>query len=325
MLTQDQIDQFHRDGFLPVSGVFSTEEVNRLREAAEAVQTDGIAARGDGHGYREVNGTKQYYRTDGVLWDREPAFRETTVHPDLLAAVGQCLGRPFMPVNNSLVVKMPKSGVAIPWHQDPPYLSRTGWCDGRVGPEPRAETYPIPNFDCDIYLDPATLENGCLYAIAGHHLVGHVDIDRFTQDELFEHPLSAPLEMEPGDVLLHAVTAPHGSRPNESDGMRRIFYIHFMARAVMVELYESWFADGVDGARGFGQDALDRAQRMLDDRRSAGLALPGGDASPVTLTPDGFTFTGAPGTLPDHWARLAAAISPETAKARKNLTLGARP
>jgi len=322
MLTQDQIDQFHRDGFLAVRGVFSDQEVRALRDAAEAVQADGIAGIGDGHGYREVDGEKQYYRTDGVLWDREAAFRAATVHPDLLTAVGQCMGHPFMPVNNSLVVKMPKSGVAIPWHQDPPYLSPTGWGDGRVGPEPRSETYPVPNFDCDIYLDPATLENGCLYAIAGHHLVGHVDIDRFTQDELFDHPGSAPLEMAPGDILLHALTAPHGSRPNESDGMRRIFYVHFMAREVMSDLYSSWFDDGVDGARGLGPAALDRAQQMLNDRAAAGLASHGDTTAPVTLSPHGFTYPGSPGTPPQHWATLAAALSPDDIRIRKALALG---
>ena len=87
-----------------------------------------------------------------MLWERYAAFRMATVNPNLLAAVGQCLGYPFMPINDSLVVKLPRSGVDIRWHQDPPY----------EGPDGRAETFGIPNFDCDIYLDSATIENGCL-------------------------------------------------------------------------------------------------------------------------------------------------------------------
>jgi hypothetical protein len=44
-----------------------------------------------------------------VSQDGEP-HRE---RPLLLTAVGQCFGQPFMPINNSLVVKLPRSGVAI--------------------------------------------------------------------------------------------------------------------------------------------------------------------------------------------------------------------
>ncbi len=152
MLTTEQIDRFHRDGLLVVRGVFDDDEVRALQAAADEVTREAVAGAGAGHGYREVDGRKQYYRTDGVLWDGYAAFRTATVNPGLLAAVGQCLGYPFLPINDSLVVKLPHSGVAIPWHQDPPYQGADG----------RAETFGIPNFDCDIYLDSATLRERML-------------------------------------------------------------------------------------------------------------------------------------------------------------------
>ncbi len=120
MLSGDQIAQFHRDGLLAVRGVFGEQEVRSLQGAADDVTEEAVAGAGTGHGYREIDGRKQYYRTDGVLWERHAAFRIATVNPGLLAAVGQCLGYPFMPINDSLVVKLPHSGVAIRWHQDPP-------------------------------------------------------------------------------------------------------------------------------------------------------------------------------------------------------------
>jgi len=120
-----------------------------------------------------------------VLWERHAAFRIATVNPDLLAAVGQCLGHPFMPINDSLVVKLPDSGVAIPWHQDPPYEGSDGL----------AHTFGIPNFDCDIYLDDATTENGCLYGLAGYHLAGHVEVERFREEALFSRGDAISIEM----------------------------------------------------------------------------------------------------------------------------------
>src|SRR5688572_28596654 len=92
MLTAEQIVRFHADGLLVVRGVFGDEEIRALQEAADAVTREAVAEAGTGHGYREVGGRKQYYRTDGVLWGGYAAFRNATVNPGLLAAVGQCLG-----------------------------------------------------------------------------------------------------------------------------------------------------------------------------------------------------------------------------------------
>src|SRR5215204_4674769 len=107
MLTAKEIGQFHRDGVLALRGVFDREEVRALQRAADEVTAEAVAGRGHGHGYREVDGRRQYYRTDGVLWDHDAAFQMATVNPNLLSAVGQCLGHPFVPINDSLVVKLP--------------------------------------------------------------------------------------------------------------------------------------------------------------------------------------------------------------------------
>jgi hypothetical protein len=64
----------------------------------------GVAGEGTGHSYRHINGRDQYFRTDGV-WDHRKAFRDVTVKRELLAIVGQLLGHPFVPVNDTIVVR----------------------------------------------------------------------------------------------------------------------------------------------------------------------------------------------------------------------------
>ena len=66
MLTAQQLDQFHRDGLLVLRGVFSDEEIRSLQHAADEVTRQGVSGTGRGHGYRDVGGDRQYYRTDGV-------------------------------------------------------------------------------------------------------------------------------------------------------------------------------------------------------------------------------------------------------------------
>jgi len=303
MLNRQQIDQFHRDGLLVIKGVFSGPELVALQRAADQVQQDGIAGRGSGHGYRDVDGRRQYYRTDGVLWERDAAFRTAAVHPGLLAAVGQCLGHAFMPINDSLVIKLPHSGVSIPWHQDPPYQ----------GPDGLPATFGIPNFDCDVYLDEATLQNGCLYGLVGHHLAGHVDVERFEEDELFVRDDAIPLEMSPGDVILHAISSPHGSKANDSDTLRRVFYIHYMAQGVLEGLHPDW----VGNKRGFAGGDMEKARAMISERVRAGWSAP--DSAQVDLTPDGFVFRGQPITPPHYWETLIADLSPEQVRVAKSL------
>jgi phytanoyl-CoA hydroxylase len=303
MLNPQQLDQFHRDGLLVLRGIFAADELQALQQAADQVQRDALAGKGSGHSYRQVDGQRQYFRTDGTLWHRHAAFRIATVHPDLLAAVGQCLGHPFMPVNDSLVVKLPRSGVAIPWHQDAPY----------EGPNGLSATFGVPNFTCDLYLDAATVQNGCLYALPGRHLVGHVELERYDEQAMFNQVDAVALEMAPGDVLLHAISAPHGSKANDSDTLRRTFYVHYMAREVLEAQYPGW----VGTKRGFAPHDVDRAAAMVDERLRAGLAAP--ETTSVKLTPDGVVFTGEPVSPPWHWRALAAELTPEQVRATKLL------
>jgi phytanoyl-CoA hydroxylase len=303
VLTKTDIDRFHRDGVLMLRGLFSDQEIHALQEAADQVTEEALAGTGRGHGYRDVDGRKQYYRTDGVLWTRHAAFRMATVNPKLLSAVGQCLGHPFMPINDSLVVKLPHSGVAIPWHQDPPYEGSDGL----------AETFGIPNFDCDIYLDEATIDNGCLYGLAGYHLSGHVEVERFAEEELYERADAIPLEMAPGDVLFHAISSPHGSKANDSNTLRRVFYVHYMAQEVLESLHPEW----VGTKRGFAERDNHAARAMVDERVRAGMSGP--HTAEVELTPHGFVFTGDPVTPPRHWVTLIAERTPQLLRATKTL------
>jgi phytanoyl-CoA hydroxylase len=307
VLSTQQIDQFHRDGLLVIRGVFGGTELKGLQDAATEVQEEAVAGRGSGHGYRDVDGRRQYYRTDGGLWEGYAAFRAATVHPGLLAAVGQCVGHPFMPLNDSLVVKMPHSGVSIPWHQDPPYQGSSG----------RRETFGIPNFDCDIYLDAATEQNGCLCGLAGHHLAGHVEVERFEEEALYDREDVVALEMAPGDVLLHAITAPHGSKANDSDSLRRVFYVHYMAREVLETLHPEMATTD----RGFTPDAVQIVQAMVDERARSGLVPR--DMADIDLTRDGIVFTGEPTTPRWHWQTLVANQAPERILAAKTLATDA--
>lgn len=294
MLTQTQLDSFHRDGFLVMPGLFRGRELALLQEAADAVIAEGRAGRGSDHLHIEgPDGQRVYWRSE-AMWRRHAIFQAATVHPELLENLGQCIGTPFYPWNDSLVVKIPEHGGAVPWHQDPP-----------CGDPARREVFGIPNFTCDIYLDRSDTDNGCVWAIPGHHLVGGIPMR--PAEEMFAHPQAVPVRMQPGDVLFHALSTPHGSRANRSARQRRTFYVHYLAEAVHRHC-------GYTGKEGWTPRRRALVEGMLPARQDLGLDPSRSPA--VALEADGFTVDAAIRTPEGHWAALAAAI-PEAERERQ--------
>ena len=300
MLTQAQIDQYHRDGFLVLRGMFTGRELQELRAAAQRVQDEGAAKAGKDHLYSDVPGKGKVYFRSEKMWDRDPIFQAVTVKPELLECIGQCTGHPFLPINDSFVCKLPGGNVPIPWHQDPPYGTMK-------------ETFEVPNFDVDIYLDDSTIENGCVWGIPGHHLVGHVDMKGFSEDELFSKCGAVPMLMAPGDVLFHSLSAPHGSRGNLTQTTRRIFYIHYMAKEVLEHCYASW----ANHKRGYTQAGFDFTKELLAARTKLGFDSI--DRAQIKLTDEGFVFTGKPGTPPRYWGELIAKMSADELARKRGL------
>lgn len=260
MLTDGQITRFRRDGVLRLRNVLADEELQRLRAATERVQREAVAygrkldARApieleDDHGFTEwdeldehgflyargPDGQRVWRRAEG-MWDRDPIFRITTAHPEILAAVEQLLESEALPSNDSMVVKMPAAGAAVPWHRDPP---------GELALEQgRDASY---DFTCDVYLDRSTVDNGCLWALPGSHTGGWDDLDPLD----FDVPEAVPLEAEPGDVLLHSTGVLHGSPPNTSSDTRRTFYIHYRTREELSRGHWKRSAGWMEGQRDF--------------------------------------------------------------------------
>lgn len=299
MLTQEQIDFFHANGYLIMRGVVQGVELARLQQAADEVQAQGIAREGNvvDHRYAPGPGGEEVYWRSEKMWQRGDVWQSVAVHPDLLENIGQCIGQAFFPWNDSFVVKLPYSGAQVKWHQDPPYN------------DPARETvYPVPNFTTDIYLDHSGPDNGCVYALPGRHLVGNVNLGDRSMEALCASREAVPLEMEAGDVLFHCLSTPHGSQPNLSGIQRRIFYIHYLAD----EVYRDGYGDAPWAALkpGWGTERQELIRSMMEKRRALGYEPPL-ERSTLQFGTGGFTFDGTPVTPLRHWGALTDALSPD--------------
>ncbi|HWL44456.1 MAG TPA: phytanoyl-CoA dioxygenase family protein [Ilumatobacter sp.] len=236
MLTDEQVARFRRDGFLLLAGAIQTSELARLQRASARIVEAAVAFgrdldrqrpiptgvhdipvdmavyRDPGYLYAADGDGRRVFRRAEWLWQDDPVFALTTANPTILNAVWQLLETPFAPTTESLVVKLPEAGAAVPWHRDVELAAiQAGGGD------------PCHDFTIDIYLDPSTPDNGCLWAIPGSHL----GLPESVEPNDWGRTDAVLVPLEPGDVLVHATGLLHGSPPNLSSDTRRTFYIHY--------------------------------------------------------------------------------------------------
>ena len=157
-----------------------------------------------------VHGIEPFAHLDPTLaaWARDPRFTEP-----MQAFVGDPNPSLF---TEKLNLKRPGVGGVNPLHQDYPY-----WLDTAQAPERVATAM--------LFLDDATLENGCLQVVPGSHRSGRWrnrrDSDAFGANEIdvsaYADVETVPLPLEAGSMVMFGSFLVHRSDPNRSALERR--------------------------------------------------------------------------------------------------------
>ena len=212
-LSQEEIEQYHRDGYIVPRGRLSRQWQLRLRGALDKLKaahpdvgTDFVPSP---HIPNYVPGVADY---------------EEWLAGAHIAEVADCvtdlIGADFLMWGSALFGKPGGGGKATPMHQDGEY-----W-----------PIRPLASVTVWIALDPSTAENGCLRVVPGSHrdkaLYAHQRDDRsdWTLNQVIddEHPRSQNLNLdsavdvllEPGQFSIHDVYLVHGSACNNSEQAR---------------------------------------------------------------------------------------------------------
>jgi len=196
-LSAEEVERFHRDGFLGPFAMYTPEQMAALRPEVERIlETDP-----QGHKLRHHNRHLD-----------EPLIREFASHPAVVNRMTGILGPDLLLWRTNFFVKRTGSK-EIPWHQDYNY-------------------WPIePAIICSAWLavDESTRENGCVQILPGSHrkILPHVKAtDDMAFSEMAEtHGLDLDkrvyLEMKPGEFILFNERTLHHSEANHS-AKRRI-------------------------------------------------------------------------------------------------------
>ena len=140
--------------------------------------------------------------------------------------VARLLGEPALLFKEKINFKMP-GGDGFKPHQD----AQAGW-DRYAG-------YFITVALC---IDEATTENGCIELAAGQHRRGLFESWRPLSGEEMKGMTLKPYPMLPGDMVFLDSFAPHASRPNRTDRIRR-FYFATYNRASEGDHLAAYYAD----------------------------------------------------------------------------------
>lgn len=218
-LTSEQIETFHTEGWFFLPEVFSTEEVDLLRDEAVAIYEQHRP-----EVWREKSGAP---RTAFAAHTYNEAFRLLGTHPRLIKPVEQIFGEPVYMHQYKINAKSAFTGEVWQWHQDYGTWKRD---DGM--PEPKA-------MNISVFLDEVMAINGPLLLVPRSQTAGDLkashDISTtsyplWTLDEdtvtllVEEGGIVAPTG-KPGGVLMFHGNLVHGSSGNITPFPRKIVYL----------------------------------------------------------------------------------------------------
>ncbi|HQT59755.1 MAG TPA: phytanoyl-CoA dioxygenase family protein [Acidiphilium sp.] len=218
-LTQQQIEDFHREGWLFLPELFSPEEVALLKCESEAIYREHRP-----EVWREKNGAP---RTAFAAHTYNEAFGTLGAHPRLIGPVEQIFGEQVYMHQYKINAKAAFTGEVWQWHQDYGTWKRD---DGML--EPRA-------INISVFLDEVMPINGPLLLVPRSHNAGDLEarhdvettsyplwtLDEATVSRLVaEGGIVAPTG-KPGGVLMFHGNLVHGSAGNITPYPRRIVYL----------------------------------------------------------------------------------------------------
>ncbi|WP_018616753.1 phytanoyl-CoA dioxygenase family protein [Segetibacter koreensis] len=239
-LTNDQVNFFNENGYLPGIKMINENQLEILREELFQLINNGR----DNSLFYEYNSNES---TDPKTilfhalgeWRITKGLHDVLWNPAFIIAASQLLGdKPVRFWHDQIFYKPAKQGGVVAWHQDYSYWTRTK---------------PIAHITCWCALDDATEENGCLQYIPGSHKWGLLPkpviagdlhgIREFLSEEQkkqFDNAQFAPLKA--GEAIFHHSLTLHGSGENKSSRPRRAFVINAFADGVVSDSNEPLLA-----------------------------------------------------------------------------------
>jgi phytanoyl-CoA hydroxylase len=225
VLTQKQVEQFHRDGFINGGPCLTDDEVEELRAELERVIADrddpDVPQPATLSDMADANaGTHIWWMLN--IWMASPPYRRLLEHPKITEEIAQLTDAQELRVwHDAMWYKPAEQGGVTAWHQDAPL-----W--------PVLE--PMTEVSAWVALDDVDEANGCMSMVPGSHLWG--DYSAFLRDLPSLDGMPSSFEghevrvvrspVRKGEVHYHHALTWHAAHANTSGRPRRAIAIHYM-------------------------------------------------------------------------------------------------
>lgn len=226
VVTKDQIEQFHRDGFFILESIIPDAVVADLQ--AECMRYIEVADQ-----EMEAKGLKKdginHYKTRYFIGNRSNDSRIMTdfLFSDLMVEITKAtLGDNVYIFNEQYVVKAADTNTKFNWHQDSGYVGH----------------YHKPYLSCWCALDDMSVENGTIYVLpysrdgrqSEDELIDHV-VEEGTNDKVGYHgddpgdPAIVPI----GSIVVFSSRTFHRSGANITNAYRRSYLAQYSGEPIM--------------------------------------------------------------------------------------------
>jgi ectoine hydroxylase-related dioxygenase (phytanoyl-CoA dioxygenase family) len=248
----EALEDYDRDGYAVVRGLFSSAEIDRIAQAADQLYAEGVAhGRCYRHGnlfYNVAAGTGGEPLVRMAQWPsyHQPVLNRVRLDTRIADLLEPLIGRNLKQIINQIHWKAPGSLGEFAWHQD----SRSR------RPASAYRNLAASYVQTGLAIDPHGPGSGGMRFIPGSHVRGDLGMDcskkalgsAMTESTLEAVGLSEAdaidLVLEPGDLALWSPYLVHGSGTNRSDHKRR-FYINGYVRAEDCDRGEWAFRNGI--------------------------------------------------------------------------------
>ncbi len=214
-LSEQQVVDYHRDGYVILRSVFTPREVELMLARVDLGKP--------GSTFGDTGGRKA--RLDFWSELEKTIWGAASKCPRIVNNVRILLSEECAFFHGKVTLKEARTGGAWEWHQDYGYWYEGGYIFPRM----------ISAFAA---LDPNRLENGCLQVLRGSHKMGRLNhiaiqnqtgVDPKRLAQLEPHFERVPVILDAGDVLFFHCNTLHTSGPNDSDKHRRNFIMCYNA------------------------------------------------------------------------------------------------
>lgn len=272
VLSDEEVQQFHEDGFVIARKLYDSDEIELLSRAAreDKALDDHAIERQDGEG-----GVARL-----TLWNHpgDNLYGMFSRGRRLVDSMEKLLGGEVYHYHSKMNMKEPRVGGAWAWHQDYGYWYQNGCL------------FPLMA-SVMIAVDPATRENGCLQVIRGSQQMGRVDhvltgdqagADMERVNEALKRLERVYVTMDAGDAVFFHGNLLHRSDQNRSELPRWVLICCY--NAARNDPYREHHHPGYTPLEKVDDDAirLVGGQRFQEDSQQAFLD-PNRDASAKSL------------------------------------------